>query len=299
MAENSQTPSQQSSRIHLPPPHTPVHSDTLLPLEVLPSYRAQEAVIENINLVRQPSSYKYNNLYYNSNRLESKSMSQVSTADSKKKISNNAYYDLKSSSQVVQTPIPIITNSRSPLADTINLAPKPPPLETIFQKHNTKTLTRLNEPTTSTAYELRSSKYTLQSSTSSESSQTHNTSTRNQGTQTMVTAPSLLQIEMPPGYKTLKPPQDICASNHSVLTPTRTVPSLPSAPEKSENSLSLSMSVSTPSAAITIIENISRCDQPQRVNPVTRNVARLIMNGLTKVIPFIKSYVSKSSEPRP
>lgn len=235
----------------------------------MPSYRAQETVIESVNLLHQPSSYKYNNLHSTSNRLESKSISQVSTADSKKKISNNAYYDLKSSSQVVQTPRPIITNSRSPLADTINLAPKPPPaeinqatnftLETIFLKHNTnlETLTQLIEPTTSTAYELRSSKYTLQSSTSAESSQTHNTSTRNQGTQTMFTAPSLLQIEMPPGYKTLKPPQDICPSNHSVVTPTRTAPSLPPAPEKSQVSLSLSMSVSTPSAAITIIENMS------------------------------------------
>lgn len=261
-------PLQQSSGAVQPTPLTSAISHTLPP-EALSSYLSHEPVVENISL-HQSSAFIHNHLYSTSHRPERKiSQALSSPTVSMPKISN----DLNSPSQVAQTSTPVIANSRSRLKDNNNLTPKHIPaaeinqatnftLETIFLKHNTfppKTVTVLNGANNPIKRKLQSSKYTLQSSSSSESSQTNNTNTRNHGTQTVYTVPSLLHIELPPGFKTLKSRQDLSESNYSVLEPTRTVPPLPVLPpshETSEVSLSLSVSVSTPSAANTIIENI-------------------------------------------
>lgn len=265
--------SQQPPGIRQPTPLTAERSHTPLPLEVLPSYLTQESAIESISFLHQPTPFTYSHLYSTFNHLEYKSISQIipSTADSTSNFSRYNPHNLKYS-HVAQTPSPAITSTRnaSELVNANNLAHKPPPpieinqstnvtLETIFLDHQTTSLKNLtqNEATTSLAYNPQPSKYTLQSSSSSESSQTLNITNLNQGTQTKFTPSSFLQIQMPPGYKTLKYRREIYAPIYSNYEPVLTVPTPSPSPEKSQISLTFSISISTPSAANTIIENIS------------------------------------------
>lgn len=248
--------SQQPPRIRQPTPPTAERSHTL-PLEVLPSYLTQESVIESISFLHQPTPFTYSHLYSTFNPLENKSQSQIlpSTADSTSNFSRHNPHDLKSS------------RIASELVDANNLAHKPSPLlenqatdvtlEPIFLGLDTTPLKKvtLSEATTSLAYNPQPSKYTLQSSSSSEWSQTHNITTLNQETQTMSTESSFLQIQMPPGYKTLKYRREIYAPIYSNYEPVLTVPTPSPSPEKSQESLTFSIPISTPSAANTIIEN--------------------------------------------
>lgn len=242
--------------------HTPS-----LPLEVLPSYLAQEPVIESISLIHQPTPFTYNNLYSTSNRIENKSLSQVLPSTTGSTPNFSGHNDDIDHEPPPPTPTPLITDTRNA---TENLQDKPPPVDInqaanlILEntlEHNTtlENVSFFNEATTS-VYDPQAPKYTLLSSaSSSEPSQTHNLTTRSQGTQTMY-APSLLQIEMPPGYKTLNSRPDTYTHKPSVYEPTQIVPTPPPYPERTQ--IPLSFSISTLSAENTMFESITCKYQP-------------------------------------
>lgn len=229
-----QPPSKQPSGIQ---PAAPAADNPPI-LELLPPYIPQEPLTENFSLIHQPLIYPRSNLYSASN-LAYKSVSQVVPSESRN-------FSVKSLSHIAQSqqdenqnqkPNKTVQTNNSPESSTEYSARETTPLHKASAIH-------LHNP----------SKYTLHSSesTSSGASQTINLSTRTQGTQTMF-EPSLLQVSMPPGYKVLK--TQPFSYNISDYEHTRNLRSLRPSPDDSSNTLSLS--ISTSSAANSIIENAS------------------------------------------